>query len=163
MVPAPRIGYYGRIAACVTSPSLAVGHSPFPRFARRSLGSILDASPSIKERLLKGKPWFPFKTVLPSFDIAHDASNDAEQCRSTRPSFAKSSEGRRGKKLTQHFLAPEPKPFSGARTKNRTWNLDIKSVLLCQLSYAGAVYKLLSPVSEIPSEAEGLSYAGATY
>ena len=40
-------------------------------------------------------------------------------------------------------------PPPGARTKNRTWNLDIKSVLLCQLSYAGAVYKLLSPVSEI--------------
>ena len=26
---------------------------------------------------------------------------------------------------------------NGASTKNRTWNLDIKSVLLCQLSYAG--------------------------
>ena len=40
--------------------------------------------------------------------------------------------------------------FFGARTKNRTWNLDIKSVLLCQLSYAGAVVFFRRPVPPKP-------------
>ena len=39
---------------------------------------------------------------------------------------------------------PHTAAKSGARTKNRTWNLDIKSVLLCQLSYAGKNYNLLN-------------------
>ena len=60
--------------------------------------------------------------------------------------------GSKAQKAKPHFLGPDTKSFSGARTKNRTWNLDIKSVLLCQLSYAGAVYKVLSPVSEISTK-----------
>ena len=44
-------------------------------------------------------------------------------------------------KAKPYFLGPEAKRSSGARTKNRTWNLDIKSVLLCQLSYAGLISK----------------------
>ncbi len=38
----------------------------------------------------------------------------------------------------------------GARTKNRTWNLDIKSVLLCQLSYAGVIRGVI--ISKYPSK-----------